>query len=531
MLHENNNFNTIGAMIDCSRNAVMTVEQLKKYITILSKMGYNQIHLYMEDTYEVDGEKFFGYLRGKYSKKELRELDDFAYGLGVELVPNVQTLAHLATFLKWRPEIADTGDILLVGDGAVYDLIKRMFSSLRQCFRTDKIHIGMDEAHMLGRGKYYDLHGTENRFDILLSHLQKVCALADEFGFKPMMWSDMFYRLANGGNYYSEKGSFDRSISDKIPANATLVYWDYYSTDKKRYECMIKGHKQLTDKIIFAGGAWKWLGFAPNNYYSLKSTKAAITSCIKCGIKELLMTAWGDNGGECSAYAVLPTLCYASCIARGITKMQDVKEVFKSSVGVEFDDFMKLDLPNLPEKADAPINPSKYMLYTDCFMSTLNSTVKQGDGARFASAAKKLRNSAKRAGEYSYIFETLSKLCFVLEIKAEICNKTRDAYNNKNNNEIDSVISDYKKMIKRTEDFYKTFKKQWFTENKPHGFDVQDIRIGGLIYRMRSCLDRLTEYRNGNIKNIPELDEELIQLSTERLNYNNWINTVSTNSI
>ncbi len=244
MLHENNNFNTIGAMIDCSRNAVMTVEQLKKYITILSKMGYNQIHLYMEDTYEVDGEKFFGYLRGKYSKKELRELDDFAYGLGVELVPNVQTLAHLATFLKWRPEIADTGDILLVGDDAVYDLIKRMFSSLRQCFRTDKIHIGMDEAHMLGRGKYYDLHGTENRFDILLSHLQKVCALADEFGFKPMMWSDMFYRLANGGNYYSEKGSFDRSISDKIPANATLVYWDYYSTNKKRYECMIKGHKQ-----------------------------------------------------------------------------------------------------------------------------------------------------------------------------------------------------------------------------------------------------------------------------------------------
>ena len=86
-------------------------------------------------------------------------------------------------------------------------------------------------------------------------------------------------------------------------------------------------------------------------------------------------------------------------------------------------------------------------------------------------------------------------------------------------------------MIKRTEDFYKTFKKQWFTENKPHGFDVQDIRIGGLIYRMKSCLDRLTEYRNGNIKNIPELDEELIQLSTERLNYNNWINTVSTNSI
>ena len=58
------NFNKFGVMVDCSRNAVMTVEQLKKFITVISKMGYNQLHLYMEDTYEVNDEKFFGYLRG-----------------------------------------------------------------------------------------------------------------------------------------------------------------------------------------------------------------------------------------------------------------------------------------------------------------------------------------------------------------------------------------------------------------------------------------------------------------------------------
>ena len=49
-------FNTLGLMLDCSRNAVMTVNELKRFIELLSKLGYNQFMLYTEDTYEVDGE-------------------------------------------------------------------------------------------------------------------------------------------------------------------------------------------------------------------------------------------------------------------------------------------------------------------------------------------------------------------------------------------------------------------------------------------------------------------------------------------
>ena len=62
-------FDTFGIMIDCSRNAVMTVEELKKFISLVSKMGYNQLQLYTEDTYEIEGEPFFGYKRGRIPKK------------------------------------------------------------------------------------------------------------------------------------------------------------------------------------------------------------------------------------------------------------------------------------------------------------------------------------------------------------------------------------------------------------------------------------------------------------------------------
>ena len=65
------NIRSLGVMVDCSRDAVYTVGALKKYISLLAKMGYNSLQLYTEDTYEADGEPYFGYLRGRYGKAEL----------------------------------------------------------------------------------------------------------------------------------------------------------------------------------------------------------------------------------------------------------------------------------------------------------------------------------------------------------------------------------------------------------------------------------------------------------------------------
>lgn len=43
--------------------------------------------LYTEDTYKIDGEPFFGYLRGGYTQEHLKEIDDYAFNLGIEVIP------------------------------------------------------------------------------------------------------------------------------------------------------------------------------------------------------------------------------------------------------------------------------------------------------------------------------------------------------------------------------------------------------------------------------------------------------------
>ena len=47
-------------------------------------------------------------------------------------------------------------------------------------------------------------------------------------------------------------------------------------------------------------------------------------------------------------------------------------------------------------------------------------------------------------------------------------------------------------------------------DNKPHGFDVQEMRLGALLYRIDSCRRRILSYANGKIDRIEELDEKLL---------------------
>jgi len=87
-----------------------------------------------------------------------------AQAVGVTLIPAIQTLAHLTNPLKWQfaGNIRDTEDILLVGEEETYTFLEAAIRSIRSCFATDQLHIGMDEAHQLGKGKYLEIHGLHS---------------------------------------------------------------------------------------------------------------------------------------------------------------------------------------------------------------------------------------------------------------------------------------------------------------------------------------------------------------------------------
>ena len=282
-VHEEPAFEHLTYMVDCSRNAVPTLSFLRTLIRSLALMGYDRLMLYTEDTYEVPGYPFFGYLRGRYSQDDLRALDAYAQGYGVELVPCIQTLAHLNGIFHWPAfdAVHDTADILCCGREETYALIEAMVRSCAETFHSRVMNIGMDEAEMIGRGAFLRQFGYQERFDIMERHLKRVLAICEKIR---LFLHDVeryvfFFKLCNNDAYHSESLQISDEMRSRIPGNVEMVYWDYYSRTREQYDRMIRQHHQFTDRVAFAGGAWKWNGFAPLLHHSVEASRLALESC------------------------------------------------------------------------------------------------------------------------------------------------------------------------------------------------------------------------------------------------------------
>lgn len=505
-------FDSFGVMIDMSRNAVMSMDGLKRFLPLLKKMGYNCVMFYTEDTYEVDGEPYFGYMRGRYTKAEMKEIDAFAAGIGMSVIPCIQTLAHLDGIFRWNQYPRDCVDILLVDDDRTYELIDHMFATLSECFSSKKIHIGMDEAWMLGLGAHLRKFGYEKPEVLMERHLARVYEIAQKYDYEVMMWGDMFFRSWNDGMAYIPECVMPQEIVDSMPEKVIPIYWDYYHTEEQDYVGMIRNTKQLSKNMWFAGGAWCWRGVIPHNRYTLETMLPALDACKKEKVRNVIFTMWGDDGGECSHFTQLPSLFYLAQYAKGVRDEEKIKAKFKALTGIGFDEFMQIDCPNdvVPYQG-SPRNPSKYMFYSDCFNGYFDYMVKEGMGEKYRVFAQTLKETSRKSRKYGYVFDTAAKLCDVLEIKYELGMRTRKAYQAGDKDELKRLAkNEYAQTIKRVEVFAKAFEKQWFADNKPHGFDVQDLRIGGLIRRLDACRRRILAYADGKIDCIEELEETLL---------------------
>lgn len=503
-----------GVMLDMSRNAVMKPSEVKNFAKIIKSLGYNMIQLYTEETYEVEGEPYFGYLRGRYSEQELTDIVNYCESIGVEVIPCIQTLAHLNQMFKWMhvyKKINDTGDIMLCEDPETYALIEKMFASLRKSFKSDCIHIGMDEAHMLGLGKYLEKHGYENRFEILNRHLEKVIEISNKYGFKPIMWSDMFFRLGNGGQYYSLTPTIPQEVVDITPAEVGLVYWDYYNKDKAMYDAMFAAHKRFNNEIWFAGGAWVWGGLSCGNQQTMDTMVPAMISAKEQNIENILITLWGDNGKECSFYSVLPSLFAIRRFYDGETDTDKIKSEFTALTGENYDDMFDLDLVNLVGgNKDETKCVAKSMLYNDPFLGFFDSGVREGAADEYAEHAKKFSEHAKSSKSYGYIFEMNAALCHALALKYDFGARVRKAYKCGDRDTLSMLADECSEIAVRLEDFHEKFSYLWHKENKPQGFEIQDQRIGGLILRLKSCRKRILAYLSGELDTLPELEEEIL---------------------
>ena len=518
-IREEPQFDMNGVMIDVSQgNAVLRPSTVERVLRRMSLMGLNMLMLYAEDSYDVPGEPEFGYMRSRYTAEEIRSLDAYAHALGIELIPCMQTLAHLIDVLKWSRyhDIRDDEETLLVGDERVYELVEKLIDAASSPVRTKRIHIGMDEAWRLGLGRYLQLNGYTPKFDIMNRHLRRVVEICSRRGLRPMIWSDMFFRAASRtGDYYDREAVIPDEVIAQAPRGVQLVYWDYYHTDRAFFEDFIDRHRRFGSDPIFAGGIWNWYSFGVNQAYTIASTNAALEACKRKGIREVFATIWGDDTNECVIDSTLPGMqLYAE---HGYAKELDATKLparFATCTGARYDDFMATQLideiPGVPEGNPGMCNPSRYLLWQDPLLGMYDANTRGlGVAEHYRALASRLGAATGRNGESGAAFEILSRLASALELKSEIGIRMADAYGARDRAALESMVSrELPALEARVRELWESHRGIWLGMYKPAGWEIIDLRYGAVLARIATAASRLRSWLAGRIPRIEELEEE-----------------------
>ncbi|MDQ8738997.1 beta-N-acetylhexosaminidase [Paenibacillus sp. LHD-38] len=524
-LTEQPRFDFNGPMLDVSRNAVLKVETVKQMIGYMALMGLNGLMLYAEDTYEIPNQPYFGYMRGRYTLEELKELDDYAVQFGIEIVPCIQTLAHLAQALKWpfASKIRDNHDILLVGEPETYVFIEEMIVAATAPFRSKRIHIGMDESFGLGLGRYLEQHGYRERFAIMNEHVGQVLEITRKYGLKPMIWSDMYFHFLSSDKHafhYSLNVDFSKERLEQIPDDVQFVYWDYGNRDQSAHERIMAKHKEFGSSPIFAGGIHIWGSMSPNYGKTWMSSHPALLACKKEGVREVLATAWGDNGQETNHLVMLPGLqLFAEHGYSDEVDDNTLRRRFEACTGLDlFDELVGLkamdEVPGVEPGNHYMANPSKYLLWQDVMLGLFDKHV-EGEGEsrlpqHYESMAKQWRECRlKSPTPFDHIFCVYEQLSKTLAVKATIGLEIARLYREERREELSEMALTVLPALHRQVDELRiAHRTLWMSTYKPFGWEVLDIRYGGLMARISSAEQRILDYAEGRESRLEELECE-----------------------
>lgn len=509
-------FKTLGIMLDCSRNAVMKIPYLKKWLRRLTLFGYNMVMLYTEDTYQLPEEPYFGYLRGGYSMEEMREIDAYASELGIEMIGCIQTLGHLEHIIRWHTFPNDSERVLLVDDDRTYALIGKMLDFWGKAFKSRRIHVGMDETHDLGRGRFMDLHGYERGFDIFNRHLGRVNEMCKERGLNPIIWSDMYFRMGNKDlSYYDKSTVIPEDVRKKIPSNVTLCYWDYYHRDQGFYEDWIQRHRALGFDPHMGSGVWTWVCMWYDHEQTVNTVTPCLNACRKEKVSEVYFTMWGDNGAYCDYDSSLAGLAWAADLAWGGKGADEtVAPVFEAVCGASYREQITASEMQLACKVKDDVLRvyTSLILWDDPLLGIVWREYRKFDENiwnlvldRVREVRTKLAPSVehREAGDIGHAWN----LCDLVAKKIEMRFALLKAYEAGDRAELMRIRNCMvPEVIAAFEAVDATFRRQWMRRNKPFGLEIMQIRFAGQIARYKEVARRIGELLEGTVDSIPELE-------------------------
>lgn len=517
-------FPEVAFSLDLSRNGVMNLATLQEFILYLATMGYTHLYLYLEDTYAIKSQPYQGYLRGRYTQADLQKIDTFANRFGIEVVPCIQTLAHLTQLLKWPQYdvVKEDDDTLLVDQPQTYELIATWLRFFKQTFMSDRIHLGLDEASGIGRGRYLDQHPYASRQTLMLRHIHKVVALCHEIGLRPEMWSDFIYRALDrkqAPGYYALAADLDQDAAQKLPKDVAYSYWDYGEVQEANYRLRLQRHRLFGPHVHFAGAAHIYGNLVPNYGKSWQSLMPALAACQKEKVEQVMLTTWGDDGKETSHWLALPLMQAFSqrCYHEKVT-LAEIAQQFDYCVGPElFGACWSLrdfdEIPGVATDNYWMANPGKYLLWQDPLLGYFDGDLERYQSQNqlnlsdyYQELARRLEQWPKQTATiWSLIGRYYQDFALTLARKSDLGLRLSQAYQQQQTAVLAQISQqDLPRLIQSVQQMASTHQKIWRRTYRPFGWEVLESRYATLLSRLQTTQTLVQDYLQRQTP-IPEL--------------------------
>lgn len=522
-LFEDTFFEEMSILLDTACGGVPTVKTIEKFLDYSVLMGYGIGMIYIEDGLELENYKYFGHLRGRYTKAELHEVDDYAFDYGIEMIPCIECYGHLRQYLSWKEarSVKDTDTVLLARSEDTYLFAEEIIKTASECMRSKRIHIGMDEAWDMGRGKFMDKYGYVPAWQIFSEVINELVKITDKYDLYPMMWIDMYFSNSNPNRKYLVKDiSFTDELKATVPSKMQLVYWnyDYMQNDGVYY---LEKAKELGREVIFAGCSQGYTGHFPDNNFSLITAKDSLESCRKTGVNKVMQTVWSNDGNECELFANLIGMSHFAefCFDKG-ADADKLKERFFAVTGESFNAFMLMgnyfnDFDIEQKKQKGYISIGKSLFWQDILEGLYDKFLFDNPMSDYyKTTANALRQC--KGNNFYYLIDFAIKIFDYLSVKTKVAEELVPAYKAGDKETLFDVKDNLlPKLYQLTDAVCKTHKKIWDKNYKPTGWITLDIRYAGVKARINTAIDTLEKYLSGELDSIYELEQPRLDKEIE----------------
>jgi hypothetical protein len=272
-----------GTQVDLARGPVPKLDYLKRIVRTISEFKLNQLYMYMEDSFRLEGQPLVGVLSDTLSREDWRELIAYAQDYHVDIIPAQNSCGHLHKILRFE-KYSDLGERphghVLAPDPASLVFLQSLYSQMVSVFPAQFYNIGCDETWELGQGKSAAKAQQEGMGQLYIDDLLRVHDLVRSYNKQPIFWGDIALK-------YPE-------LIKTLPQDLVVATWEYFV--HPNYDKWLKPYQDAGIRIIVC----PWVGntnlMMPDYEQAAVNIGRFVGEGKRRGAIGMDNTVWNDDG-------------------------------------------------------------------------------------------------------------------------------------------------------------------------------------------------------------------------------------------